>query len=259
MAIVKEGAKQKYELQVVVETFLILEKILDARGSLSLTEICQSTHISKNKAFRMLTTLVQCGILEKDEQNSYKIGITSIENARRILAKPSSLDKAHLMMESIAGTVNEAVYFAKYNGLEAVLVDLVDCCQPIKAVSFVGAALQRGTIVTKTSNITVDIGGLSAEVITVSMPYVNDQGVEIGALVVLAPTYRMSQNRVKAEIIPVLRGVMQRQHMQLREILAENILTVYPPTGREYTRYPHLVVGTSTNRSKTVGMACSQN
>ena len=162
-------------------------------------------------------------------------------------------------MESLAKTTSEAVYFAIYNGHEAVLVDLVDCCQPVKAVSFVGAALQRGTIVPKKSDITVDVGGLSAEVTTVSVPYVNDLGVEVGALVVLAPSYRMNQNRVKTEIIPVLRGVMQRQRMHLREIMAEKILTIYPPTGREYPKYPHLVVGTSINRSKAVGLACSQS
>ncbi len=258
MAIVKAGAKQKYELQVVVETFLILEKILDAKGGLSLSEICLRTHISKNKAFRMLATLVQCGILEKDERSNYKIGSTSIKNARRILAKPSSLDSAHIMMESLAKTVNEAVYFAKYNDFEAVLVDLVDCSQPIKATSFVGATLPCGTTMPKTGDITVATGGLSAEVTTVSMPYVNEQGVVIGALVVLAPAYRMNHNRVQTEIIPALKGVVQRQHVQLHDILMEKIVSVYPPTGREYAKYPHLVVGTSAKSSKTVGFACSQ-
>jgi hypothetical protein len=91
------------------------------------------------------------------------------------------------------------------------------------------------------------------------MPYVNQQGIVIGALVVLAPAYRMNQNRVQTEIIPALKGVMQRQHVHLHNILMEKIVSVYPPTGREHAKYPHLVVGASTKSSKTVGLACSQN
>jgi DNA-binding IclR family transcriptional regulator len=212
----------------------------------------------------MLSTLIQCGILEKDEQNNYKVGITSIENAHKTLAKTSSLDKARLIMESLAKTINEAVYFAKYNGPEAVLADFVDCCQPIKATSFIGAAIQlppitRSAAVAKIGDIIVDTGSLSAEITTVSMPYVNEHGVEIGVLVVLAPAYRMTPNRINTEIIPVLRDAMQSQHMLLHDVLQEKLLPMYPPSGREHTKYPHLVSGTSTNRSEAAAMTRSLN
>ena len=217
MAVGKTSEKQRYEVQLVVETFLILEKILTAKNSLTLVDICKSTSITKNKAFRMLSTLVQCGILEKDESSAYKMGITSIENAHRILTKTMSLDNVHLVMETLAKTINEAVYFAKYSGVESVLVDFVDCSQPIKTASFIGAAIQlppvtRGTTVTKIGAITVNTGGLSSEITTVSIPYTSKLGVETGALVVLAPTYRMTPHRIKTEIVPTLRDVMQRCH-----------------------------------------------
>jgi DNA-binding IclR family transcriptional regulator len=261
MIVAKAGDKQKYELQLLVETFLIVGKILEAKDGLALHQICQITQITKNRAFRMLATLIQCGILEKDAQGNYKVGITSIENAHKILAQASTLDKARLIMESLAWTTNEAVYFSKYTGTEAVLVDFVDCCQSIKATSFIGAAMQfppvtRGTAGAKCGDIIVDTGSLSAEVTTVSMPYVNEHGLEIGALVVLAPTYRMTPNRIKTEIIPALRDVMPHQHMQLHDIL-QNMLPMYPSTGHEYAKYPHLVSGTSTKKSEAGAMARS--
>jgi DNA-binding IclR family transcriptional regulator len=260
MAVEQAGDKQKYELQLVVETFLILEKVLEAKGGLALRQICQSTHITKNKAFRMLATMIQCGILEKDERSNYKVGVTSIENAHKTLAKASSLDKARCMMESIAKTINEAVYFAKYNGPEAVLVDFVDCCQPIKAASFIGAAIQLppvtfGTVAAKIGDVTVDIDGLSVEITTVSLPYVNGAGVAMGALVVVAPTYRMTPVRIKMEIVPVLRDVMQRQQLLQHEIMQEILVPMLPRAAHEYATYPRLVSGRSTKTIKAAGLS----
>lgn len=251
MAEAKTCNKQKYELTIVVETFLILEKILEAKGGLGLAQIYQSTAISKNKSFRILATLIQCGILDKDEKNNYKIGITSIQNAHKILSKASILDSARFSMECLSKVINEAVYLAKYTGSEAVLVDFIDCCQPIKATSFVGAVLQipfvtHGNTVAKIGDIAVDTDGLSAEVTTVSMPYTNEYGVEIGALVVLAPTYRMTPHRIKTEIVPALRDVMLHKQLSLNDSLQEKFLSLLAPSGREYAKYPHLVAGMST-------------
>ncbi|MDD2735394.1 MAG: helix-turn-helix domain-containing protein [Desulfuromonadaceae bacterium] len=260
MAVEQAGGKQKYELQLVVETFLILEKILEANDGLTLTYICKSTQITKNKAFRMLATMIQCGILEKDERSIYKIGITSIGNAHKALAKASSLDKARFMMESLAKTINEAVYFAKYTGPEAVLVDFVDCCHPIKSASFIGAAIKLppvtyGISVAKISDITVDINGLSAEITTVSLPYGNGEGVATGALVVVAPTYRMTPERIEMEIVPALRDVVQRQQLQLNKITQERLMPMLPPSVREFAAYPHLASGRLSKSAKAAGLS----
>ncbi|MDD2733871.1 MAG: helix-turn-helix domain-containing protein [Desulfuromonadaceae bacterium] len=251
MAAEKAGNKQKYELQLVVETFLMLEKILSARGGISLTEICHCMKITKNKAFRMLATLVQCGILEKDEGSNYNIGITSIENAHRILAKAESRDKVRSCMKRLSKATNEAVYFAKKSGSNAVFVDFVDCQQPIKAASFVGMSLRlpvavrfpSGTTASNIGIITVDTESLSSEITTVSLPYVNGLGAVIGTLVVLAPTYRMSLYRIKTEIVPALRDITQRQLTLLHDSEEMRFVPLFPHSGREFARYPQLGVG----------------
>lgn len=255
MEMVKAEDKQKYELQLIIETFLILEKIFEAKGGLALTEICQSVHITKNKGFRMLSTLIKCGILEKDERSKYNIGIASFENAHKILAKSTSLDKARTIMENLAKVLNEAVYFAKHTGHEAVFVDFADCRQPIKATSFVGAVTQLRRItysatVAKGGDITIDTDSLSAEVTTVSMPFFNEIGVEVGSLVVLAPTYRMTPHRIETEIIPALRNALQLQKVQLHDSEQVRLLPVFSLAGRNYAEHPHIVPGMSTNSIK---------
>jgi DNA-binding IclR family transcriptional regulator len=59
---------------------------------------------------------------------------------------------------------------------------------------------------------------LGFDITTVSMSFGDDNGFEMGALVVLAPTYRMSKNRIKTEIVPALRDAMQRKQLYLSEI-----------------------------------------
>jgi len=255
MAVVQVFEKKKYELRLVVETFFIIEKILEAKGAVGLTQICHSTQIPKNKAFRMLATLVQCGILEKDERSNYKLGVTSIENAHKILARESLSERPRLIMESLSRVINEAVYFAKYDGFEAVLVDFVDCCQPIKATSFIGVAIplpleSRSTTVTKIGDINVETNGLFAEITTVSVPFVNGKGVEIGALVIVAPTYRMTQYRIKTEIVPALRDALPHHNSQTYHSLQEILLPMVKPARREYSSFNHLVPERSTFKVK---------
>ena len=120
-------------------------------------------------------------------------------------------------------------------------------------------AITSGTTAAKTGVVTVDTGGLSAEVTTVSIPYNNEHGVEIGALVVLAPTYRMTPNRIKTELIPVLNDAMQRQHVQIHDSFQDKSVPLSPAVGREYAKYPHLVSGTSNNRCDTAWAARSMN
>ncbi len=179
-----------------------------------------------------------------------------------ITSDKMSVQSSQSIMETLSKSINEAVYFAKYNGYETILVDYVDCCQPIKAASFVGSKLQfptvaRGTAVSVIGDITIDTEGLFAEITTVSRPCFNGAGVAIGALVVLAPTYRMTPERIKTEIVPPLRDVMQCQKVQLHDSSHEGLVMMIPPVEHEYSKYAHLVPEIYTKRSRAVGIASS--
>lgn len=246
MASIKAENPRRYELNNVVEAFILLAKMLDAKDSLGLTQLSTCTGFSKNKAFRLLSTLERCGIVEKDTRNNYTIGIATIGLAHKIMAKSTVLDNVRPYMEGLAKVVNEAVYFAYYTAGEAVLVDYADCCHPIKATSFVGKAIQLpdstnlvicGTSVTKIGDISVDVGSLNLDITTVSIPFVNDKGVKIGALVVLAPTFRMPLKRIKTEVVPALREVMQRQLLQLPDITQDTFLSLTHPVELTYGTY----------------------
>lgn len=220
MALINTKGSRKYELNNVVEAFTILSKILDANESLGLTQLSEATHISKNKTFRLLSTFEQFGIVEKNNRSKYKIGMATIGIARTIMEKSSVRDAIRPYMEGLVKAVNEAVYFACYTSGGALLVDYVDCLHPVKATSLVGRVLplpsrakvvKKGSSAPKLADILVDVGGLDLDITTVSMPFMNDLGVEMGVLVVLAPNFRMSRERIDTEIAPALKEVMRRQ------------------------------------------------
>lgn len=252
----------KYKLNNVIEAFTIIAGILDANSGIGLTQLSNFTHYSKNKTFRLLSTLEGCGIVEKDQQNNYIIGFATIGIAHRIMAKTTALDKIRPYMEGLAKAINETVYFAYYTGGEAVLADYVDCCHPVKAASFVGKAIQlpdsannilSGNNVTMIGDVTVDTGGLNLDITTVSKPFINNKGVDVGALVVLAPTFRMPLERIKTEIVPALRKIMQRQQLKLPNSALDIFLPLDHPVELDYDRYSALVEKMTIKSDKALG------
>lgn len=224
MTLLSAVKTRKYDVNSVVEAFNLIDKVLDAKSGLGLTQLCHSMNVTKNKAFRLLSTLEGCGIVEKDLQGNYRIGTATTGIARRILAKESMLDTIRHKLEMLVQLFNEAAYYAHYSNGKATLVDYVDCSHKIKATSFVGKTLQSSGItnissrennVIKIGDITVDVGGLAPDISTIYVLIYNNIGVETGALVVLAPTFRMSLDRIKTEIVPALRNVMQQHTLQI--------------------------------------------
>lgn len=235
MASSKPECSKRYDLNNIIEAFAIITKILDTDDTLGLTQLSNRTHLSKNKTFRILSTLEHCGIVEKDLKSNYNIGISSIGIANRIISRTTDLDNVRPCMEQLAMVFNEAVYFADCTSGEAVLVDYADCCHPVKAVSFVGKAIQLpgsssfatcSGNVARIGDISVDVGGIDLDITTVVMPFINDKGIRTGALVVLAPTFRMPPERIKTEIVPALRTVIQRQLLPLSDFSPDKFLSV---------------------------------
>lgn len=254
MALVKTTSTKGYKLNNVVEALSVFAFILDANVNLGLTQLSDFTLFTKNKTFRLLKTLMQCGLVEKDQQGNYSIAITSIGIARKILAKTTVLDNVRPYMEGLAKIVNEAVYFAHFTDGEAVFVDYVDCCHSVKATSLVGTAIKlpdgaksviSGNSVAKIGDISVDVDTVCLGVTTVSMPFVGVKGIEAGALVVLAPTFRMSKDRIKTEIVPALREVMQRPPLQPTKIMNDIFLSSAHPVEWTYGIHPAVVSGMS--------------
>lgn len=268
MASVKTENNQKYVLNNVIEAISIVTRLLDAKEGLGLTQLCNCMSITKNKTFRLLATLEQCGVVDKDQKNNYSIGIATIGIARRMLARASTLDSVRPWIEGLAKLFNEAVYFAYYKDGKTLLMDYVDCSHPIKATSFVGITLRHSdsinlvancNCVTKIGDITLSVGGLDPDITTVSIPFLNDRGARTGELVVLAPTFRMSMDRIKTEIVPALKEVMHQQSVLVHGNAKDMSQQFAYPVVKAYGEHPALVSGVSRKTDKRIRVVQSKN
>lgn len=216
-------SKRTYSQQSVVQALRIIAALLDTRADVSLDNLGRRIGATKNKTFRLLATLEEHGIVEKNRGSKYCLGSGAVIMARRILAESPALNKARPVLAELAAVFDEAVYLASYSAGEMTLVDLKDCRQQIKAVSFVGRAIPLSDNAApatgagaagRSGGITVAVGIPDPEITTIIATFANEDGATTGAFVVVAPTFRMPMDRVRGEIAPVLERVMQRMALK---------------------------------------------
>jgi DNA-binding IclR family transcriptional regulator len=199
--------------------------------------------ISRNKAYRLLSTLEQKGFIERDESSgAYRIGLLSIALSQKILKHSTIIDHSHPIIEDLARKHDEAVYMTVLKGEEVVFIDMADCTQPIRPAALLGNRFplfsnaagkllkaletsdiegifkQRGrnakkidfsALITELSDIrkkgfAVDYGGLGDGVISVAVAVRDYAGKVVGALTLLGPSFRLLSERLEEEVIPSL-------------------------------------------------------
>jgi DNA-binding IclR family transcriptional regulator len=200
---------RSYELLNVNQALDLIDALIVARDGLSLSQLSRSFGLSKNKIFRILSTLEQRGMVEKDGNSLYRLGISAFGTARRILSRESVLDQARPVMVELATVLNEAVYLATMIGSEAMFQEMADCHHPIKTKSFIGsrfpfpcaAEAGCGAWQFDVAGMRIYVNELKDEATTVSAPLLDGSGRTVGALVVLAPSFRMPLARIRSEIL----------------------------------------------------------
>lgn len=223
------GQVNRYEMNSFVEAFEIINKLLASNTNLGLTQLSDSIQCSKNKTFRLLANLEHYGIVEKDPQCKYTIGFAAFEVARKILSKKTSLDCIRTYLKDVTDRVNESTYFARLGDMDMLLVDFVECSRPVRVESLVGRSVRfpspLGNSVQPNSldvigDILVTNDGFGPGVTAVIAQIDCRVGLGHGALVVVAPTCRTPMERIKTEIVPALRTVMQLHLLSdLKEII----------------------------------------
>lgn len=206
----------KYEMQSASLTLDLLTLLTDTKTLFTLSCFSDRLGISKNKMFRLLATLEQRGIVERHGSGWYRLGGGAFALARRILTSESVSSQARPIMTKLAEQLNEAVYLAIYNKGTALLQDMIDCRQAIKATSFVGSVLpglpesqkQPAGLVSShqklIAGVLVDAGKLDLEITTAAAEFGDNRNSSAGALIVLAPTFRMTPEHIRSEVAPAL-------------------------------------------------------
>jgi len=238
--------KGAYSVQAVVKAIDLLEALAADSSSATLQVLAKKLELSHNKAFRLLATLEDKGLVERNpESGSYGLGVQSYEMAQHILKSDNLVRMAHPIMVDLARKLDEAVYFTVANNDEVLFLDMVDSFQQIKTADLVGKRFPfftnaAGKVIKSVSSIdlfgrsgkkngikdvklleseledirrkgvAVDFNGLGEGICTVAVVIRDYAGKVVGALTLLAPSFRMLQDRLEKEVIPcMLEGAEQ--------------------------------------------------
>lgn len=238
--------KGLYSVQAVIKAIDLLEALAQDGAAPSIPILAKKLEISRNKAFRLLATLEEKGLVEHDAQRgTYQLGMQAFEMAQHILKSDNLIRMAHPIMVDLARKLDEAVYITVMNNDEVLFLDMVDSFQQIKTVDFVGRRFPfftnaAGKVIKSVSSIdifgrgakrrgipnqkeleveleeirrkgvAVDFGGLGDGVCAVAVVVRDYAGKVVGALTLLAPSFRMLQGRLEEEVIPsMLEGAEQ--------------------------------------------------
>jgi len=239
------GKNSVYTVQNVNKALEILEALTEYPIGLQLTEVAAEIELSRNKTFRLLSTLCEKGLVERDPvTGSFRLGIYSVALAQKFLKNSNVVTYAHPIMEELARKHHEAVYMTVIRDDEVLFVDMVDCQQHIKAAPLVGRrfpfftnaagkvmkALESRDLLEKlfrkkgrkngfpdldrleteleeirARGVAVESGGLGEGICSVAVAVRDYAGKVVGAITLIGPSFRMLAGRLENEIIPSLR------------------------------------------------------
>lgn len=231
-----------YTVQNVNNALELLEALSEYSAGLTLPQLAERVGQNRNKTFRLLATLCDKGLVERDDvSGKYQLGIYSVALAQKFLKNANVVNYAHPIMEDLARKHHEAVYMTVIRDDEVLFVDMVDCEQQIKAAPLVGRrfpfftnaagkvmkALDSRDLLEKlfkkrgrksglpdldrfeseleeirTKGVAVDSGGLGEGIISVAVAVRDYAGKVVGAITVIGPSFRMLAGRLEHEIIP---------------------------------------------------------
>jgi DNA-binding IclR family transcriptional regulator len=212
----------RYRLNIIDEAMSLVTLLFESDRRMSLTELTLASGMTKNKTFRMLTTLELQGILDKDKQGRYYFGINTFMTVRHVFNRIHVPEIIRPLLEKVAAQLNEDVYLARKIKGKAILVTTVNSSQKVTIRSYIGSVLpespdEKSEALRSSHEVfdgaRVSVGMLDPEITTVAMdiPGFNEQ--ERAALVVVAPTFRMSPERIRSDVIPIMyETVCQMEH-----------------------------------------------
>jgi DNA-binding IclR family transcriptional regulator len=236
--------KSAYAVQAVENALDILDNLTHEAPDATLPHIAAQLGISRNKTFRLLATLENRGLVEREEISGiYRLGLSTVEMAQRFLRSANLIRLARPIMENLSRKHDEAVYMTVLRGDEVLFLDMVDCNRQIKAAPLVGKrfpfftnaagkaikALESRDMLEKFAKrrmkmdvrpdfavleaelndirirgVAVDNGGLGEGIISVAVAIKDYAGKVVGAITMLGPSFRMMTSRLETEIIPSL-------------------------------------------------------
>jgi DNA-binding IclR family transcriptional regulator len=131
--------KTVYTHLAVHKAFEVLEYLSESPTDATLQMIASKISMTRNKTSRLLATLCDDGLLQKDKPTgSYLLGVNAFSLAQKLVRNSNVISLAHPVLEQLAKKHGEAVYMAVINGDDVLFLDMADCDQKVKTKTLIG-------------------------------------------------------------------------------------------------------------------------
>ena len=201
-----------------------LEKTLDvldllmAKGTAGVTEISRELGLNKNNVFRILVTLEEHGLVEKEEEtDKYKLSVGSVALGYGFIQKHPLTKLSIPVLKTLRFRLGETVNLAMLEEKQQYVIYVAseETIKPVKIKSRLGRRFSINSRVSSAKAIKKALMGEPGFVfahekdeevgITGGACAIRDyKGRAIGAVEVIAPSYRMPLDLITKEIRPLL-------------------------------------------------------
>ncbi len=218
--------KNSYTIQSVANALDLLEALCEEGGKVRIRQFSEKLGMDKSKVFRLLATFESKGYVERVESSDqYCLGFPAFEMGQKLLLNMELLRQAKPAMESLARKCNEAVYLVIRRKTEVLFLDVVDTTQLVRIMLLVGRRfpleeVSAGKMIAACSSpqakspelnrilhegACIDQDRLGDGIASLAVPLFQKEGVVCGALCMVGPSFRMTQEVMAKGLLPHLK------------------------------------------------------
>ncbi len=128
----------EYTIAVLEDAIRVLETFLDGEERLTLARITRESGLTKNKVFRILSTLEKHRFVERDDTGAYRLGVRFLDFGQRVQNQMDLLEASRPVMDWLVQETRETVFLGVIDGQEALCVDMRESPQSIRLYAQVG-------------------------------------------------------------------------------------------------------------------------
>jgi DNA-binding IclR family transcriptional regulator len=129
--------KPAYLTATLAKGLDVLEALSDEEDA-GLSDLARKIGLSGPTLFRLLATLVACGYVEKSDSNRYRLTLKAWEIGAKTMRRIGLREQARPFMDRLARDLDETVHLSVLQGDGIVIVEKVDCANPVRVDTFVG-------------------------------------------------------------------------------------------------------------------------
>lgn len=123
---------------MVEDAICVLEIFLIGEDRLTLAQVTEATGLSKNKTFRILSTLEEHRFVKRDEAGAYRLGVHLLDFGQQVRKEMDLLEASRPTLDWLVRETRESVFLGVINGKEALCVDMRESPQSVRLYAAVG-------------------------------------------------------------------------------------------------------------------------